>query len=378
MKRDTIIVHAGMHEKRPDGALSAPIVSSSTFHQDDVDHDPPYEYSRTGNPTRAELERTLAELEGGTNGFAFSSGVAAATAALTSVLSAGDHVVATENIYGGTYRLLTRYLNRFGITTTFVDMTDLEKAAAAITPATKVLFIETPSNPTLMITDIAAITSLAKSRRLITMADNTFLTPLRLQPISFGVDIVIHSASKYLGGHSDLIAGAVVTRTPDLGKSVGFVQFTTGGMLSPENSWLLMRGMKTLSVRFQREEENAAAIAKWLRRQSWVDKVYYPGFSDHPGHHIIAKQASGFGAVVSVGTRTEDQAKQIMKKVKVWSVAVSLGGVESIMTYPVRMSHASIPRAERERLGITETLLRLSPGLEDAEDLIADLEQAAG
>lgn len=376
MKHNTLVVHAGLHKKRINGALSAPIVSASTFHQDDVDQDPSYEYSRTGNPTRAELEQAIAELEGGSNGYAFSSGVAAVTAALTSVLSAGDHIVATENIYGGTYRLLTRYLSRFGISTTFVDMTDIDKTAAAITSATKVLYIETPSNPTLMITDVASVSALARSRGLITMADNTFLTPLRLQPISLGVDIVIHSASKYLGGHSDLIAGAIVTRTQELGKAVGFVQFTTGGMLSPENSWLLMRGIKTLSVRFQREEENAAVIAEWLRRQSWVERVYYPGFTDHPGHDIMTKQSRGYGAVVSFATRTLVQAKQIMKNVKVWSVAVSLGGVESIMTYPVRMSHASIPKAERERLGITETLLRLSPGLEDAEDLIEDLDLA--
>jgi cystathionine beta-lyase/cystathionine gamma-synthase len=376
MHRNTRVVHAGSLADRCHGALSNPIVPASTFRQENVDEDVPYEYSRTGNPTREALEQALAELEGGTQGFAFSSGVAAITAALTSVLKAGDHVVAPEQIYGGTYRLLTRYLNRFGITTTFVDMTDVRNTAAAITPATKVLYLETPSNPTLVITDVAAMTALARERGLVTIADNTFLTPLRLRPIELGVDIVVHSASKFLGGHSDLIAGAVVTRTEELGKAVYFVQFTAGGILSPENSWLLSRGIKTLSVRFQREEETASSLARWLVGQPWVEHVYYPGLPEHPGHSIMAAQASGFGAVLSFTTRTLAQAKQLMRRVKVWSVAVSLGGVESILTYPVRMSHASIPEPERRRLGITDTLIRLSPGLEEVEDLKEDLAQA--
>jgi cysteine-S-conjugate beta-lyase len=377
MERDTRLIHAGSPGARSFGALSTPIYTASTFHQDDVDVDPPYEYSRSGNPTREAVEHAMAELEGGTNGYAFASGVAAVTAALTAVLKAGDHVIATEHIYGGTYRLLTRYLSAFGVSTTFVDPTDLASVRAAITPATRVLYLETPSNPTLVITDIAAMTALAKEQNLVTIADNTFLTPIRCQPITLGVDIVVHSASKYLGGHSDLIAGIVVTRTAELGKKVNFVQFTTGGILSPENSWLLARGIKTLGVRYAREEATAGHLAEWLSKQGWVHQVLYPGLPGHAGRDIIARQASGFGAVVSFTPASVALAKQIMKRVTIWSVAVSLGGVESIITYPVRMSHASVPVKERNRLGITDALLRLSPGLEDPKDLIADLEHAA-
>jgi len=377
MHYDTKILHGSIDRDPYTGALSIPIYPASTYHQKNIDKSQEFGYSRSGNPTRKALEDILATLEGGTNGYAFASGVAAITAAITSVLGSGDHIVVTKDIYGGTYRLLKNYLVRFGISFTFADTTDVADTERAIQPNTKALFLESPSNPTLRIIDFEVMVGLAKKYNLITMCDNTFFSPYFFRPIEYGIDMSIHSATKFLGGHSDLIAGAVVTRTHELGSLVYSVQNITGNILSPENSWLLMRGIKTLRPRMTMQAESAMKIARALGRKSWIKSIYYPGLEDHPGHNIIKRQAKGFGAVISILTDTVERAKSIMQSVKYWTVAVSLGGVESILSYPARMSHASIPKGEREALGITDCLLRLSVGLEDADDLIEDIDNAA-
>jgi len=372
VKYGTLILHNGNELDPQTGALSIPIYQASTFHQHDIDNLGKYGYSRSGNPTRDALEKTLAALENGTHAYAFSSGMAATSSTLA-ILEQGDHVVATEDIYGGSYRILTSFFNKFGITTTFVDMTGLENVEPAIRPNTRALFLETPSNPLLKITDIAGAVEIARKHGLITMIDNTFLSPYFLRPLDLGIDIVIHSATKFLGGHSDVLGGAVITKSEELASRIYFVQNGFGAVLGPQDCWLLLRGIKTLRARMEIQQQSAMEIARWLKKQPWVSDVYYPGLPDHPGHEIIKSQASGFGAVLSFKTDTVERARQIMQQVKLWSVAVSLGGVESILSYPVKMSHAAIPPSERERLGITDNLMRLSVGLEDAGDLIDDL-----
>ena len=372
MKYGTRILHNGNEIDPHTGALSIPIYQASTFHQPDIDNPGRFEYSRSGNPTREALEKTVAALENGTNAYAFGSGIAAVSSALA-ILEQGDHVVATEDIYGGSYRILSRFFNKFGLTATFVDMTKPEAVEQAIQPNTKALFLETPSNPLLKITDISAMVAIAKRHGLITMLDNTFMSPYYQRPIDLGVDIVIHSATKFLGGHSDVVGGVVVTATAELGARVYFVQNGFGAILGPQDCWLLLRGIKTLRARMEMQQAGALAIAQWLQEQSWVSDVYYPGLANHPGYDVNREQSSGFGAVLSFKTDTVERAIRIMKNTKLWSVAVSLGGVESILSYPVRMSHASMPKAERERLGITDNLIRLSVGLEDPGDLIDDL-----
>lgn len=374
MKYGTMILHNGNELDPHTGALSIPIYQASTYHQHDIDHPGKYEYSRSGNPTREALEKVLAALENGTNACAFASGMAAISSAL-SILEQGDHIVATEDIYGGSYRILSSFFNKFGIKTTFVDMTRLENIEQAIQPNTKVLFLETPSNPLLKITDIAGAVQIAKRYHLITMIDNTFMSPYFQRPLDLGVDLVIHSATKFLGGHSDVIGGAVITKSKELAAKINFVQNSFGAILGPQDCWLLLRGIKTLRARMELQQQSALKIAAWLKGQSWVTDVYYPGLPDHPGYNIHKFQASGFGAVLSFKTDTKERARRIMDKVKLWSVAVSLGGVESILSYPVRMSHAAIPANERDRLGITDNLIRLSVGLEEPEDLIDDLNQ---
>jgi cystathionine beta-lyase/cystathionine gamma-synthase len=377
MNKKTRILHEAAARDKQTGALSIPVYHASTFHQTDVEIPQQWEYGRSANPTRMALEQLLASLEGAAAGFAFSSGMAAVTAALTSFVNSGDHIVATRDIYGGSYRFLTEYINRFGVTHTFVDTTNPQNIEDAIQPNTKVLLLESPSNPLLKITDLEAMVAIARKRKLITVIDNTFLTPYYLQPIALGIDVCVHSATKFLGGHSDLIAGAVMTRTAQLGKAVKFVQNTCGNILSPNDSWLLMRGIKTLSARMDIQSESAITLARWLCSQSWVTEVFYPGLESHPGYDIITKQASGYGAVVSVKIDTVERVLKMMKNVKLWNVAVSLGGVESILSYPRKMSHAAIPQEERHALGISDNLIRLSIGLEEVQDLIHDLQTAA-
>jgi cystathionine beta-lyase/cystathionine gamma-synthase len=376
MKRKTEIMHTASRDAGT-GALSIPIYNASTFHQANVEKPQEWEYGRGGNPTRGALEELLARLENGAAGFAFSSGMAAMTAAIMAFVKAGDHIVATRDIYGGSYRLLTGFLPKFGITHTFVDMTDPRNVERAIGKSTTLILLETPSNPLLRVTDIEAVAAIAKKHGILTLLDNTFMTPYLQRPLDLGIDVSVHSATKFLGGHSDLIAGAVIVKAPERAGAVKFTQNTCGAVLGPQDSWLLIRGIKTLSARMDTQGANAMRVAKWLADQPWIDQVYYPGLATHPGHEILKRQATGFGAVVSIKTDTVERALTLMKRVKIWNVAVSLGGVESILSYPRLMSHAAIPAVERETLGITDTVLRLSIGLEDAEDLIEDLEQAA-
>jgi cysteine-S-conjugate beta-lyase len=376
LRYDSAILHAAAAFDEATGALSIPIYPASTYRQKDVSRRQEFDYGRSGNPTRKALEQTLAALEGGAAGFAFSSGMAAIHAAITAFVKAGDHIVATRDLYGGSYRFLTEFLPKFGVACTFADTTDPQNTAAAMRPETRVLFLESPSNPLLRITDIAAHARLAAERGIVSMIDNTFLSPYFLRPLSHGIDISVHSGTKFLGGHSDLIAGAVITRTDEHAKAVRFVQNTCGAVLSPENSWLMLRGIKTLGARMKCQQATAQTVAEWLAGQKWVARVHYPGLKGHPGRDILMSQASGAGCVISFTLDSQERVDGLLSRVRVLTVAVSLGGVESILSYPARMSHASMPAHVREELGITDLLLRLSVGLEAAEDIIEDLEQA--
>ncbi|HAR63210.1 MAG: methionine biosynthesis PLP-dependent protein [Candidatus Margulisiibacteriota bacterium] len=373
MDFDTLILHNGNEIDEQTGAMSIPIQTASTYRQKDIDCKQDYYYSRSENPTRSALEKTMAILEKGKNAFAFSSGMAAVSAALLALLKTNDHIILSRDIYGGTYRLITEFLTKYGISHSFVDTCNLQEIKNAIRQETKVLFLESPSNPLLRIVDLVGAAKIAQENNLITMIDNTFMSPYLLNPLDYGINISIHSATKFLGGHSDLIAGIVVTDCTQLGEKVYFVQNSLGAVLGPQDCWLLLRGIKTLSARMTIQERSATVIAQWLQTQPWVKEVYYPGLASHPGHDILKAQARGFGAVVSFKTTTEQIAQDIMKKAKLWTVAVSLGGVESILSYPCRMSHASIPPEQRRKLGITNDLIRLSVGLENKDDLIKDL-----
>jgi len=375
--KDTELLHAAADRDPVTGALSVPIYNASTYAQEDVETRQAFDYSRSGNPTRKALESTLAALERGSHGFAFASGMAAISSTLLAVLRAGDHVVACEQLYGGSHRLLSQLLPRFGVSCSFVDSTDLAAVERAVKPSSKVLFLESPSNPLLKITDIAGAARLAKAHGLVSVFDNTFMSPYLCRPLALGVDIVVHSATKFLGGHSDLIAGAVVTATPELGHAVYFAQNTLGAVLGPQDSWLLLRGIKTLGARMKAQQESAKALASWLVEQPWAAEVYYPGLPGHPGRELLESQADGPGAILSFKADSPERARRIMKAVKIWAVAVSLGGVEAILSYPAKMSHAAVPREERERLGVSDSVIRLSPGLEDVQDLIEDLRRGA-
>ncbi|MFE5318652.1 trans-sulfuration enzyme family protein [Paenibacillus sp. NPDC056579] len=371
----TKLIHFGAEIDPRTGASSVPIYQASTFHQFSLDDPQQYDYTRSGNPTRQALEDYIALLEGGVRGFAFASGMAAISAAFM-LLSAGDHVICTEDVYGGTYRLLSTIMNRMNIETTFVDTTDLDKVKAALKPNTKVVYMETPSNPTLRITNIAEITAWAKGQGLLTVLDNTFMTPYHQRPIELGVDLVLHSATKFLGGHSDVTAGLAVAANESLGDQLKQIQNGLGTILSIYDSWLLMRGMKTLQARMEAHELSARRLAEWLSNHPKVEKVYYPGLVNHPGREIHERQSKGYGAVVSFDVGSGEQAKQVLGKVKIPLVAVSLGAVESILSYPAMMSHAAMPREVRLERGITDGLVRYSVGLESIDDIIADLDQA--
>ncbi|MEY9092206.1 PLP-dependent aspartate aminotransferase family protein [Paenibacillus sp. RC84] len=374
-KLGTKIIHFGGEIDKTTGASSVPIYQASTFHHFSLDNPPEFDYSRSGNPTRQALEDYIALLEGGARGFAFASGMAAISSAFF-LLSSGDHVICTEDVYGGTYRLLTAILTRMNIETTFVDMTDPEKVKAALKPNTKAVFLETPSNPTLKITDVAVICAWAKENGLLTMLDNSFMTPYYQRPIEQGVDIVLHSATKFLSGHSDVLAGLAVVANESLGRRMKQIQNGLGNVLGPQDSWLLMRGMKTLKVRMEGSEQNARRLAEWLDSHPAVGAVYYPGLPDHPGREIHEKQSSGYGAVVSFDVNGGERARKLLSEVKIPLVAVSLGAVESILSYPAMMSHAAMSREVRLERGITDGLVRYSVGLEDIDDIIADLDAA--
>jgi cystathionine beta-lyase len=374
MKIGTRLIHNGHAIDPVTGALSVPLYQTSTFAQHSVDRFGKYDYARSGNPTREALEETVAGLEGGSRGFAFGSGMAAIASTLL-LFAPGDHLVVCEDVYGGTFRVLTTLFHQWGLTVSFVDTNEPGALAKAIQPNTKALYLETPSNPLLKIIDLREAAALAKSRGLITIVDNTFMTPYFQRPLELGCDIVLHSGTKFLNGHSDVICGFAVAGDPELSKRLGFIQNAFGAILGPQDCWLVLRGLKTLRVRMEESQRSAVRIAGWLTEQSRVTRVYYPGLADHPGHAIHAAQSSGPGAVLSFELDSYELTKRLLEGAELAAFAVSLGGVESILSYPARMSHAAMPPAERAARGITDTLIRLSVGLEDPDDLIADMDR---
>ncbi|QOR65619.1 bifunctional cystathionine gamma-lyase/homocysteine desulfhydrase [Cytobacillus suaedae] len=375
MRRKTKMIHGGIVGDEQTGAVSTPIYQVSTYRQEAVGKFKGYEYSRTGNPTRHALEELIKDLEEGTAGFAFGSGMAAITAVMM-LFDSGDHVILTDDVYGGTYRVMTKVLNRLGIDSTFVDTSNLETIEQAIRENTRAIYIETPTNPLLKITDIESAATIAKKHNLLTIVDNTFSTPYWQTPITLGADIVLHSATKYIGGHSDVVAGLVVVNSKKLAEDLHFVQNSTGGVLGPQDSWLLIRGIRTLGIRMEETEHNTVKIVDFLSTHKAVKKVYYPGLANHPNHDIAKKQGGGFGGMVSFDVGSEENADKLLASVKYFTLAESLGAVESLISVPARMTHASIPAERRAELGITDGLIRISVGLEDAEDLIEDLAHA--
>ncbi|WP_404428791.1 bifunctional cystathionine gamma-lyase/homocysteine desulfhydrase [Sutcliffiella horikoshii] len=375
MHKKTKLIHGGIFGDPHTGAVSTPIYQVSTYKQESVGNFKGYEYSRTGNPTRHALEELIKDLENGKAGFAFGSGMAAITAVMM-LFDSGDHVVLTDDVYGGTYRVMTKVLNRMGISSTFVDTSKVENIEAAIQENTKALFIETPTNPLLKVTDIQKASLVAKKHNLLTIVDNTFSTPYWQTPINLGADIVLHSATKYIGGHSDVVAGLVVVNSEKLAEEMHFVQNSTGGILGPQDSWLLMRGIKTLGLRMEATEKNTRRIVDFLESHPFVGKVYYPGLEDHPNHEVAKQQAGGFGGMVSFDIGSAEKADQLLARIKYFTLAESLGAVESLISVPARMTHASIPAERRAELGIVDGLVRISVGIEDVEDLIGDLKQA--
>lgn len=369
------IVHLGVGRDETTGAISFPIYPSATYRHPGVGESTGFDYTRSGNPTRQLLEEGLALLEGGSRGLAFASGMAALTT-LFLHFSSGDHVIVSEDLYGGTYRLLEQIFAKLGIAASYVDTGDLNAVAAAITPQSRALLLETPGNPLLGVSDIAALAALCRQHNLLFCVDNTFLTPILQRPLDLGADVVIHSGTKYLGGHNDLCSGVLVTKDVALGERLYFLQNATGGVLPPQDCWLLIRSLKTLTLRMERHCQNALQIARWLQRQPQVTAVYYPGLEDHPGHALSKQQSSGFGGMLAFRVASPELARQVLKKIELISFAESLGGVESLLTLPAIQTHGDIPQAERERRGICTSLLRFSVGIENVDDLIADLEQA--
>jgi cystathionine gamma-lyase / homocysteine desulfhydrase len=375
MKLDTKMIHGGVFGDPHTGAVSVPIYQVSTYKQTRVGEHAGYEYSRTGNPTRAALETLIADLENGARGLAFASGMAAIST-LFSYFHAGDHLIVGDDVYGGTYRVTSRVFNRMGMQVTFVDTSDIEAVKAAVKENTRAIYMETPSNPLLKVSDIQTLSNIAREHGLLLIVDNTFLTPYWQNPLDLGADVVIHSATKYLGGHSDVVAGLIVTKDAQLGEELHFLQNSIGGVLGPQDSWLLMRGIRTLGLRMKQHERNAHMLAEWLSRHERVQKVYYPGLPDHPGHELAARQARGFGGIISFDVGSGQLADQVLEKTRYFVLAESLGAIESLISVPARMTHASIPPERRRELGITDGLIRISVGVEDGEDLLLDLEQA--
>lgn len=375
MKFGTKLLHGENTIDKNTGAVTLPIYQSSTFHQFDIDNFGEYDYARSGNPTRKYLEEEFAKLEGGNYGFAFSSGIAAISSVI-SIFSAGDHLIVAEDVYGGTYRAVTKLFNRFNIEFTFVDTNNIENIKNAIKENTKAIYLETPSNPLLKITDLKAAITLAKEFNLITIVDNTFMSPYLQRPLELGADIVVHSATKFIGGHSDVIAGLAVTKDKNIADEIYKIQNGFGAILSPQDCYLVSRGLKTLKVRMEESQKNALKLANWLEEQEVVEKVYYPGLINHTGYEIHKNQSFGPGAVLSFKFKSLEQTKYFLNNVENVVVAVSLGAVETIVSYPVKMSHAAIPKEEREKLGITDTLIRVSVGLEDIEDIISGFKKA--
>jgi cystathionine beta-lyase/cystathionine gamma-synthase len=377
LNKETLVLHTGNEIDQQFGALSVPIYQVTTFLQDVHGNTRGFEYSRSGNPTRDALEKAFAQLEHGKRGLAFGSGIAAISAVFM-CFNSGDHFIVSDVVYGGTYRLLTKILNRMGMTVTFVDTSNLAAVEAAITPATKAVFVETPTNPMMAVSDIKAITAICRGRGLRFIVDNTFMSPYWQNPLLLGADIVVHSATKYLGGHSDVLAGLVVTATEELGEEVHFIQKAMGGVLGPQDSWLLMRGIKTLAVRMEKHERNANTLARWLGTLPGIAKVYYPGLETHPQHRLAKAQAGGFGGMISFELTSPELAEHFLSRLKLIALAISLGGVESLICLPAKTTHASFPAELLDALGINDRLVRLSVGIEHVDELKQDILQALG
>ena len=372
---ESAMIHGGIYGDKNTGAVNTPIYQTSTYEQRGLGENTGWEYSRTGNPTRAALEALIAELESGTAGFAFGSGMAAITAVLN-LFRSGDEVIISSNVYGGTFRVLDKVFNNFSLKYKIVDTTDSENLEKSITNNVKAILVESPANPLLTVTDITAVSAIAKKHGILSIVDNTFMTPYLQRPIELGADIVIHSATKYLGGHSDLVAGLVVVKDQALADRIAFIQNATGGILGPFDSFLLIRGIKTLGVRLDRHVENAEAAAEYLQAHKAVKKVYYPGLPGAQGYEINRRQAKNGGAMISFELYENYDIRKFFKSLKLIALAESLGGVESLVCHPATMTHASIPREIREKVGITDGLIRLSIGIENINDLITDLDQA--
>jgi cystathionine gamma-synthase len=373
-KLDTLLAQAGCRHDATTGSISTPIYQTASFAHPALGQSTGFDYSRTSNPTRLALEETLAAIEGGHRGFAFASGLAAIDCLLR-LFAPGDRLVVTEDLYGGTFRLFEKVFRPFGIEAVYVDTSDLAAVKAALAnPRIRGIFIESPTNPLLKIADLRIIASLARAQGILTIVDNTFLTPCLQRPLDQGADLVVYSATKYLSGHNDVVAGAVVTCTPELSEKIGFFQNAIGGILGPQDSWLTLRGLKTLALRVARQQENALTVASWLSKHPHVRHVYYPGLPGHPGREILLREKSGWGGMISFEIDAAARVPAILSGMKVFLFAESLGGVESLITYPAVQTHADISEATRQRLGIHDRLLRLSIGIEDVQDLIRDLE----
>ncbi|WP_336784789.1 aminotransferase class I/II-fold pyridoxal phosphate-dependent enzyme [Paenibacillus sp. MMO-177] len=375
MKIESHLAHIGSEKEPVTGAISFPIYQATAFRHPKLGQSTGFDYARTKSPTRTVLEEAAAQLESGDAGFACSSGMAALTT-IFALFSQGDHLIVSLDLYGGTYRLLEKIMSRYGVTASYVDTNDLDGMSELLQPNTKAVLIETPTNPLMMITDLERVSAWAKSKGLLTIVDNTLLTPFFQRPIELGADIVVHSATKYLGGHNDVLAGLIVTKGKELSEQMAFLHNSLGAVLGPQDSWLLMRGMKTLALRMERHQLNATAIANYLLEHEAVEDVYYPALPHHPGHEVQSKQSSGNTGIFSFRLKDARYVEPILRHIKLIAFAESLGGVESLMTYPAVQTHADIPVEIRQKIGVDDRLLRFSVGIEHADDLIADLEQA--
>ena len=375
MKFASIAIHAGQEPDSATGAVTVPIYQTSTYAQDGLGKHKGFEYARTQNPTRLAVERNLAALEGGKAGFAFASGMAATNAVMT-LLAAGDHVIVSDSTYGGTFRLFDKVLKNFGLDFSYVDTREAQNVEEAIRPNTRMVFVETPTNPVMSLTDLRAVSEITGRRGIRLVVDNTFMSPFFQRPLELGADIVVHSTTKYLNGHSDSIGGvAILNDEQDIAR-MAFIQNAAGAILSPMDSWLVLRGTKTLPVRMRQHDQNGRVVAQFLIEHPKVQKVYYPGLKSHPQYELARKQMSGFGGMISFETGSLENASRVLEGVRLCTLGESLGGVESLISHPATMTHASVPESERNRLGITEGLVRISVGIEDVEDIIADLDAA--
>jgi cystathionine beta-lyase/cystathionine gamma-synthase len=370
----TDALHIGQEPDPATGAITPPIYQTSTYAQEALGRHKGYEYARTQNPTRERLEKCVAALERARHGFAFGSGMGAITTLLHMVKS-GEHVVAGHNMYGGTYRVMSLVMADHGLRFTYVDTSDVRNVEKALQPETRLIFLETPTNPLMALTDLKAVAEVARARKILTVVDNTFMSPYFQRPVEFGIDIVVHSSTKYVNGHSDMVGGLIATNNDAVAERLRFLRNALGTVPGPFDCWLALRGVKTLAVRMERHNQSAMHIASWLKEQKKAKKVFYPGLPDHPQIELARRQMSGFGGMISFDVGSLDAAARLLKEARVFTLGESLGGVESLISHPATMTHASVPRADREAMGLTDGLVRLSVGLEDVEDLIADLER---